>query len=114
MTELDDFRREIDAVDDELLAVLAKRFGVIRRVAAFKGPRGIPAIIPERIEAVRERCAERGARLGVDADFLRVLYSLIIDEACRLEEELIAGQSAAEKPSEPLRKPAARPKRGGV
>jgi len=96
MTELEDFRREIDAVDDELLAVLAKRFAIVRRVAAFKGPRGIPAVIPERIEAVRESCARRGPQLGLDADFLRVLYSLIIDEACRLEEELIAGQTDPE------------------
>ena len=107
MTELDDFRREIDAIDDDILALLGKRFAVVRRVADYKGPRGIPAIIPERIEAVREGCARRGARLGVDADFLRVLYSLIIDEACRIEEERIA-----ELPDQA--RPAARTKPSGV
>jgi 4-amino-4-deoxychorismate mutase len=111
MTELDDFRREIDAIDDEILALLGKRFAVVRRVADYKAPRGIPAIIPERIEAVREGCARRGARLGLDPDFLRVLYSLIIDEACRLEEELIAGAPGSENSPDGAARSASRARR---
>ena len=47
MKDLDSFRRQIDAIDDRLLALLGERFAVVREVAAYKAPRGIPVLIPE-------------------------------------------------------------------
>jgi chorismate mutase-like protein len=90
MSDLEELRRRIDAIDDRIVALLSERFAVVRDVAAYKAPRNIPAMIPERIDEVRERCAGQGAGLGIDPDFLRVLYSLIIDEACQLEEKFLA------------------------
>lgn len=91
MPELRDFRRRIDAIDDRILGLLGERFAVIRQVAAFKAPRGLPAVIPERVEAVRERCAGHAQSQGLEPEFIRRLYTLIIDEACRLEDKLMAG-----------------------
>jgi 4-amino-4-deoxychorismate mutase len=90
MTDLASFRRRIDAIDDRLLALLGERFAVIREVAAYKAPRAIPAVIPERVAAVRERCAGEAPRHGLDPDLVRRLYDVLIDEACRLEEALMA------------------------
>ncbi len=95
-SELAEFRRQIDAIDDRMMALLGERFAVVRNVAAFKGPRGIPAVIPERVTEVRERCAGKASKTGLRADFIRRLYTLIIDEACRLEDEMMnspSGQS---------------------
>ncbi len=90
MPDLSEFRSRIDDIDDRLLALLGERFAVVREVAAWKAPRGIPAVIPERIDEVRERCASLGHSLGLSPDFVRAVYTLIIDEACRLEGELMA------------------------
>jgi 4-amino-4-deoxychorismate mutase len=92
-TDLAHFRRRIDTIDDRLLAVLGERFAVIREVAAYKAPRGIPAVIPERVAEVRERCAGEAPRHGLDPDVVRRLYDLLIGEACRLEEDLMAGKT---------------------
>ena len=92
-TDLARFRRRIDAIDDRLLALLGERFTVIREVAAYKAPRGIPAVIPERVAEVRERCAGEAPRHGLDPDVVCRLYDLLIDEACRLEEQLMAGKT---------------------
>lgn len=89
-SELAEFRRQIDAIDDRMMALLGERFAVVREVAAFKGPRGIPSIIPERVAEVRERCAGKAGSVGLRADFIRRLYTLIIDEACRLEDEMMS------------------------
>ena len=91
MPDLSDFRSRIDDIDDRLLALLGERFAVVRDVAAWKAPRGIPAVIPERIEQVRDRCAAIGLQHGLDANFVRALYALIVEEACRLEDELMTG-----------------------
>ena len=96
MPELSDFRSRIDDIDDRLLELLGERLAVVREVAAWKAPRGIPAIIPERIEEVRERCAALGGSLGLSPDFVRALYTVIIDEACRLEGTLIGQPGSSE------------------
>jgi 4-amino-4-deoxychorismate mutase len=90
MSDLPTFRRQIDAIDDRLLALLGERFQVVRDVAAWKAPRGIPAIIPERVVEVRERCAAAAGDHGMEPDFVRRLYDLLIDEACRVEADLMS------------------------
>jgi chorismate mutase-like protein len=87
---LQSFRRRIDAIDDRLLALLGERFALVRDVASWKAPRGIPAVIAERITEVRERCAAAAPSHGLEPDFVRKLYDLLIEEACRTEERLMS------------------------
>jgi 4-amino-4-deoxychorismate mutase len=87
--ELESFRQRIDDIDDRILALLGERFAVVRDVAAFKGPRGIPAVIPARVDEVKERCADQAAGRGLDPAFVRRLFGLLIEEACQLEERLM-------------------------
>ena len=89
MDELEDFRRRIDALDDEIVRLLAARFAVVREVADFKAQHRIPVRLADRIEAVLSRNAENGARQGVDSALLRQLYGQIVEASCALEDRLI-------------------------
>ena len=88
------YRRRIDGIDDRILAVLAERFAVIREVAAYKEPRGIPTVIPDRVIEVRERCAAEAPAHGLEPDFVRALYDLLIEEACRMESSLMTADKS--------------------
>jgi chorismate mutase-like protein len=83
--QLDGLRLEIDRIDDEIVDLLGQRFALLRDVAAYKQPRDIPVVIPERINEVVERVVARGQRHGLDAQMMRDLYRRLIDEACRVE-----------------------------
>ncbi|MCG5241823.1 chorismate mutase [Azospirillum doebereinerae] len=83
-------RAEIDAIDDEIVALLGKRLSVVHRVAVVKMAEGLPAILPDRVEAVKALAAERGMDYGLDPVFMAALYQMIIDEACRVEEGIFA------------------------
>lgn len=89
MEVLEPLRREIDAIDDRIVDLLAQRQGIVRRVAAIKGRHGIPVLVPERIDQVKERNAARAATQGLDPDFIRRLYDLVIEAACAEEHGLI-------------------------
>jgi chorismate mutase len=54
-----------------------------------KKAEGIPMMQPERVATVRSAYAERGRELGVSPDFMTRFAVLLIDEACRLENEII-------------------------
>lgn len=87
--DLTDLRQLIDGIDDRLLDLLADRIAVAERVAADKRKTGVAVRLPDRIEAVKARCAERGAARGLDPAYVRDIWSRIIEETCRLEERLI-------------------------
>lgn len=86
---LEDFRREIDQLDSALIAMLGRRLDICREVARFKRERGIPMMQHARVDAVKDRAAERGQRHGLDPDFARRLYGAIVDETCRVEDSII-------------------------
>ncbi len=91
MSELEGFRAEIDAVDSQIVEALAKRFEICQRVANFKKQHGIAMMQPERVEAVKQRRRELAMQYGLDGDFMVALYSVIIQETCRMEDEIIDG-----------------------
>jgi chorismate mutase-like protein len=87
---LEGFRAEIDALDDEIVTLLARRFAVVDRVAEHKSANGIPMMSLERVIAVKERNTERARQLGIDAELVRAVYEQIVDRTCDYEEARIA------------------------
>lgn len=93
MQELKDLRQKIDLLDDEIVELLGQRFEIVREVASLKAKKGIPAVLPDRIEEVKTRCAQIGAGQGLDPRFVTNLYEMIIAYACSLEENTISGKT---------------------
>jgi 4-amino-4-deoxychorismate mutase len=89
MGQLDQFRQEIDILDTQIIEALGKRFEVCRQVAHFKKAENIPMMQPGRVEEVKKSRQGMGLRHSIDADFMLNLYSLIIQESCRIEDEIM-------------------------
>jgi chorismate mutase len=85
------YRAELDTIDEQLLALLGKRYALCREVAKRKRANDIPLMQPARIKEVKERAADIGVQHSLDPLFVLELYALIIGEACRLEDEIISG-----------------------
>ncbi len=87
--ELEAFRQQIDEYDRELIAALARRFGVVREVGAFKIGEQMEAIQPARAQAVKDAAVRMGQEQGLDPDFMRRLYEVLIDYAHDIEHEIL-------------------------
>ena len=85
MSDLTQWRADIDRIDDQIVDLLTRRFAICQEVAAYKFAHDIPVVLPERIEAVKTRCASRAERQGLDAALVAALYTLIIDQTCETE-----------------------------
>jgi chorismate mutase len=90
MSDMPTFRNEIDAIDEQIVALLAKRLNICREVAAYKNRTGMPMMQPERIRQIMQRFHKLGKRHDVDPAFLERLYRVVIEESCRLEGQLMA------------------------
>ncbi len=86
---LEPFRRRLDAIDEQIAALLGERLDICREVAAYKSEHEIPMMQPDRVKIVRERYLSRGAEAGLPADFCASLFELLIATTCRLEDELM-------------------------
>lgn len=93
--ELLAFRNRLNKIDARLIAMLGERYDICRAVAHHKRTAGIPMMQSARVDEVKERCAELGESHDVDPQFIRDLYTLIIDESCRIEDEIIDSEPEA-------------------
>ncbi len=87
--EMSDVRREIDALDDELVALLAKRQRQIERAARVKPDLGIPARVPERIDEVLARVLGASRREGLSVELAMNLWTTIMEWSISYEERLM-------------------------
>lgn len=86
--DLENFRKQIDALDVELIDVLARRFAVVRAVGEWKAGRDVSVVQPARAQAVKDRAVQMGVNSGLDADFVKRLYDLMIDHAHEIEHNI--------------------------
>lgn len=86
---LETMRDELDAIDAALVDALGRRLELCRRIAAYKREHGVPMMQPHRVELVKRRCAALGEQRGLASRFVTEIYTLIIDEACRVEDDII-------------------------
>jgi len=84
MPDIDKLRRQIDAIDDELAALLQRRAGLAQDIGKLKG--GAPAYRPERESAILQRVARHDGILP--AERVAAVFREIIS-ACRGLEEAI-------------------------
>lgn len=86
---LEDVRKNIDRIDSTIIDLLAERFEIVHNVGEYKKKNSIPMMQKTRVEQVLERCCEKGERCGFDRVFIKKIFTFIIDEACRRENEII-------------------------
>ncbi len=83
------YREKIDALDDQIVDLLVERIEIIQEVAKVKGANDIPAVLADRVNEVIERCSARANSKKLDADFVRRLYTDIVQYSCNLESRLM-------------------------
>jgi len=92
-TDLDALRREIDEIDARLLAAIAERTAVVRKVGAAKG--GGPVLRPGREAQVLRRLLADEA--GLPAPVIGRIWRELIAAYCRLQGPLEIAVCAPEK-----------------
>ena len=75
--DIQDMRKEIDAIDDQLVQLFAQRMDVAARIADYKKAENIPIFVPAR---EREKLADVAEKAGPEmANYTRVLYSMLFE-----------------------------------
>ena len=83
---LDDLRKRINEIDDEILGLLEERAGVVTDVANAKREANLPTYDPERERQVLDRLAARAGRFPAEA--VRAVYREVMSACLALQESV--------------------------
>lgn len=83
--DLDALRRDIDSIDQQLLALLHARVKLVMQVGEYKRERGIPVYDPVRERALLDRLSQ-AAEPPLDGDTIRRIFERLVDECRRIEQ----------------------------
>lgn len=81
------FRAEIDAIDVEIVALLAKRMAVVDRVIVAKRSHGLPALIPDRVEEVAANVRRHAGAEGIAPDLPEAVWRAMMDWVISYEDQ---------------------------
>ncbi len=97
LTEIEELRRRIDVVDDQLIRLLNVRVACALEIGRLKHDASLPIYDPEREKRVLTLVREAATKLSgpLEAEATVRIFERIIDEARRAE------RIAAEKREEP-------------
>lgn len=85
----EDIRSEIDRLDRQMIALLAERFGYVRRMAELK-QNPDEAFVQERIDEVLDKVASQAEVSGLDGNLVRTIWRSLIDWNVAYERRAIA------------------------
>lgn len=88
-TNMAELRGQIDALDREVVALLAERAAYIDRAIALKPAEGLPARIEPRVEAVVANVRAASQAEGLDADMVEALWRALIEWSIAREARVL-------------------------
>lgn len=74
---MDELRRQIDAIDGELLDLFARRMDISGEIGRYKKQNNITILQPDRWEEVLGRVLARGEAKGLEAEFLKRVFTAV-------------------------------------
>jgi chorismate mutase len=95
--QVNDLRRRIDQIDDQLMKLLNSRSACAVEIGRIKRQIGMPVYQPDREKWILDR-AERNNPGPLDSGAVRRVFERVIDESRRLER--LAGQDLGQRDTE--------------
>lgn len=79
-------RKQIDSIDRQLIRLLGAREQVVKMIGQYKKDHHIPPLQPARFQEVLSKAVEEGKSVGLSADFVGAIFTLIHEESLKLEK----------------------------
>ena len=88
-TTLDEFRKHLNKIDNELLELLAKRMAISTKIGEYKRDNNVTILQVEHWKKIIDKGLRLSEQLGLREDFVKGLYQLIHDESIRRQTDVM-------------------------
>ncbi len=76
---LEQLRDEIEAIDRQIVELIAERTYVADSIAKVKTEQGVPTTVESQEQRVMDRAGENASRFDVDANLVKAVFRLLIE-----------------------------------
>lgn len=88
-TSLDEFRKHLNKIDNELLELLAKRMSISTKIGEYKRDNNVTILQVDHWKKIIEKGLNLSVQLGLREEFVKGLYQLIHDESIRRQTDVM-------------------------
>jgi chorismate mutase len=88
-TQLDQLRKDIDLIDDELIHILASRMKIAREIGQYKKENNITILQSNRWKEILGKFVEKGSNNKLSEDFITRVIKAIHDESISQQEDVL-------------------------
>ncbi len=89
-SKIDELRQSLDAIDGEIVRLLAERLSAVSQIASAKGRDALSVRDLERERHVLAQADAAAIRLGVSRDLVRSVFTAILEDSVALQSQIIA------------------------
>lgn len=87
--KLEILRGRIDAIDHEIMEVLAQRMGIVKQIGVYKKENKVTALQINRWAQIMEDRSHLAEKLDLDDAFVKALFQLIHEDSVRQQSEIM-------------------------
>lgn len=87
--KLEELRKVINNVDDEILQVMSTRMSVAKQIGEYKRDNQVTILQIKRWEEILKSRLKNGEMMGLSQEFIKELYQLIHNESIRIQNEVM-------------------------
>lgn len=88
LEKLNEHRREIDTIDEQMLQLLEKRLAIIKKIADLKTRENLPIRDTNREAVILDNIAVKAEKLGLDPELVKRFFRSIIELSFEVEQKL--------------------------
>ena len=86
---LNELRRQIDELDNQLLDLLAKRMRISREIGLYKKEHDMPILQATRFDEILNKRVEQACNMVMDGEFMKTILAAIHEESIRQQMVII-------------------------
>jgi monofunctional chorismate mutase len=94
--KLEDWRKEIDTIDAEIVRLVGKRAEIAQKIGVLKASAGLPVVVEGREDAILRKAAANNRGLLTNDAIVRIFRG-ILRESRRLQAATLSKLSGREK-----------------
>ena len=83
---IEKLRKEIDRIDNNIITLLSKRKGIVKKIADIKRQKNKPVIDKEREQEIIHRLKKLSKEKGLDENYIGSVYKIIISNSINEQE----------------------------
>jgi chorismate mutase len=88
LQQLNDHRKEIDTIDEQMLQLLEKRLTIVKQIADLKNQQNLPIKDAKREAVILDNIAVKSEKLGLDPELAKRFFRTVINLSVEVEQKL--------------------------